>query len=111
MNYYVVWVDLAPGVRDLDFTDAVTAFASGLVKDGRMESYAITRRKFGFGPAELGEFEVRMAFRDLAQMDDAFSRVAVRDAAIEAVHSAVYEKVVNYKSALYRDFPDDVRIR
>lgn len=111
MNYYMVWVDLAPGVRDLEFTDAVNAFATGLVNEGRMESFSITRRKFGFGPAELGEFEIRMAFKDLAQLDYAFSRVAVRDAEIERVHAAVYGKVVNFKSALYRDFPDEVRAR
>jgi hypothetical protein len=44
-------------------------------------------------------------------MDAAFNMVATRSEPIEGIHAAVYSKVVNFKSALYRDFPDAVRVR
>lgn len=109
MDHYVVWVNLAPGVRDLELVAALDAYLGELQRDGRLERWQVFRRKFGFGPEALGEFQITMSFRDLAQMDRAFARAATRDAGIEPLHAAVYEKVCDYKSALYRDFPDAVR--
>jgi len=111
MNYYETWVDLLPGVRDLEFTDAVDRYLSKLVELGRIEGFSIKRRKFGFGPEGLGEFNITMSVQDLAQLDSAFMVVAERDGEIELLHAAVFSKVCNYKSALYRDFPDEVRKR
>lgn len=109
MNVYEVWVNLLPGVGDLEFVAAVKAYLDLLQSEGRMESYTIRRRKFGFGPSDLGEWNISMMFKDLAQLDSAFERAAKRDEEIERVHAAVYSKVCNYKSGLYRDFPDPVR--
>lgn len=111
MNTYEIWVDLAPGVRDLDFVDAVQAYLDHLQAAGNLAGYRIRRRKFGFGPDGLGEFNISVEFEDLAQMDRAFGQAATRDAEIEPLHAAVYEKVRSFRSALYRDFPDDVRVR
>ena len=63
----------------------------------------------GFGPDGLGEFYISIALQDLAQMDAAFFTAATRDDVVEPLHHAVYSRVTNYKSALYRDFPDEVR--
>jgi len=109
MNSYTIWVDLAPGARDLEFVAAVRAYCEAFIAQGQMERYRIQRRKFGFGPPELGEFMISLEFRDLAQMDAAFEAAARRAGELEALHHAVYSRVTRFRSGLFRDFPDPVR--
>ena len=109
MNHYEIWVDLVPGAKDFEFIRAVRAYLEHIQSQGKLETYTIRRRKFGFGPADLGEFHITISFRDLAQLDEAFFVAATRDDIVEPLHHAVYSRVCNYKSALYRDFPDEVR--
>ena len=109
MNYYEVWVNLAPGVGDLEFVASLQGYLGYLQQRGLMESFTIRRRKFGFGPEALGEWNITMAFRDLSHLDAAFLRVAQRDDEIESLHARVFSKVTDFKSGLYRDFPDEVR--
>ena len=111
MNTYEIWVNLAPGVRDLDFADAVAAFLGHLKDRGEIDSWRLRRRKFGFGPEALGEFNVSIECHDLDQLDQAFLHAATRGPEIEGLHAAVFSKVTNFKSGLYRDFPDAVRVR
>jgi len=94
----------------MEFIDAVHAYLGHIKSQGKLDSYTIRRRKFGFGPEGLGEFYISIAFRDLAQLDGAFFIAATRDATVEPLHHAVYSRVTNYKSGLYRDFPDEVRV-
>ncbi len=109
MNYYDIWVDLADSRRDVEFAAAVAAYLGHLRGAGKLESWTLARRKFGFGPEALGEFHIRIAFDDLAQMDAAFGVVATRAGEVERLHHPVYSMVKNFRSALYRDFPDPVR--
>ncbi len=111
MDCYAIWVDLAPGVDDLALVDALEAFLGYLKSHGRIENWSVQRRKLGFGPDGLGEFFLQLFFRDLAQLDSAFLRTATRDPEVEPLHAAVFSKVVNFRSALYRAFPDPVRMR
>lgn len=109
MDIYAIWVDLAPGAGDLEFVAALEKYLGCLRDDGRLDRWRVRRRKLGFGPHELGEFFIEIEFTDLQQLDRAFARVAVRDREIEALHEAVFSRVTNFRSALYRDFPDAVR--
>lgn len=109
MNYYDIWVNLKPGTNDMEFVRAVRAYLDLLVAEGDMVGYRIRRRKLGFGPDGLGEFNVSLEFETLAQIDEAFFDVAKRAGKMEELHYAVYSKVVDFKAALYRDFPDAVR--
>lgn len=109
MNYYEIWVNLAPGASDLELVKAIQDYLDHFKNQGKLDSYTIKRRKFGFSPPGLGEFYISIAFQDLAQMDNAFLGAATRDEVIEPLHHAVYSRVVDFKSALYRDFPDEVR--
>ncbi|MBX3097517.1 MAG: hypothetical protein KF812_11690 [Fimbriimonadaceae bacterium] len=109
MNSYVIWVNLAPGARDLDFLEAVKAYCGHFIREGQMEKYRIQRRKFGFGPESLGEFMLTLDFRDLTQMDQAFDAAARRSGELERLHHEVYSRVTGFKSGLFRDFPDPVR--
>lgn len=110
MNYYEIWVNLKDSRQDLEFCKAVDAYMGHLNSQGRLESWRITRRKFGFGPDGLPEFHISIAFKDLAQMDLAFSHVATRAGDVERLHHPVYSMVTDFKSALYRDFPDPERV-
>ncbi len=106
-----MWVDLAPGAKDLELSDAIHAYLGELQKRGAIEGFTLARRKFGFAPTGWGEFHVRVMVRDAAQLDEAFSHVAPREDPVEGLHHAVYSRVANFKSAYYRDFPDPVRRR
>jgi hypothetical protein len=111
MNTYEIWVDLAPGTTDLEFTHAVQAYLGMLQNEGKLERFRIRRRKLGFGPAELGEWNISIDFTGLAQVDEAFGAAARRAGDLEELHFAVYSRVRNFRSALYRDFPDPVRVQ
>lgn len=107
MDIYHIWCDLRPGVKDLDFTDAASAYLGSLVKNGQLSTYRITRRKLGLGgPAD---FHLMLEFDGLSQLDNAFKTVAARRGPVETFHQAVNSKVTNVSFALYRDFPDDFR--
>jgi hypothetical protein len=110
MNLYEIWVDLAPGAKDLELVDAMHAYLGYLKEHKKIDGYRISRRKFGFGPDLLGEFHITIECATLDQLDQAFLRVATRDAEIEPLHAAVYSRVTNYKAGLWRDFPDEVRL-
>jgi hypothetical protein len=109
MNSYEIWFNLAPGAKDLEVVAAIESYLGYLKERDLLVSYRIRRRKFGFGPEGLGEFNVTIDFHDLAQLDQAFLRAATRDAEVEPLHHAVFSRVVDFKSGLYRDFPDEVR--
>lgn len=110
MDTYVVWVNLAHGESDLALVDAVNAYLGYLKGEGLMEGWSMRRRKLGFGPSELGEFQITMEFLNLAQMDRCHDRVAQRSGDLEVLHAAVYSRVKDYRSGLYRDFPDASRL-
>ena len=109
MNLYHIWANLRPGVKDLDFVDAVHAYLGYIQKQGHIASYRITRRKFGFSPPGLMDFQIIIECENLQQLDDAFLLVATRDGEIEKLHGRVYGSVSEFASALYRDFQDSVR--
>ncbi len=111
MQHYHMWFNLKDSRTDLEFCAAVDAYLGHLKAEGKIDSWTLTRRKFGFGPPELGEFHVVVHAESLAQLDDAFSLVATRSGEVERLHRPVYSMVTDFKSALYRDFPDPERIR
>lgn len=110
MQYYQMWFNLIDSRRDVEFAHAVEAYMNHLKGDGRIEGWQLTRRKFGFGPAELGEFQCTVWTKDMAQLDLAFDLVATRAGQVERLHRPVYSMVKDFRSALYRDFPDPQRV-
>lgn len=111
MNIYHIWCSLKDGVKDTEFSDAVHAYLSHVVEQGEMEAYRITLRKLGLGPPGLPEWHIMLEFKDLTQLDDAFTHVSGRRDPVESFHHAVNSKVKDVVFALYRDFPDDHRVR
>lgn len=111
MDYYVIWFNLKDSHRDLEFAEAAAAYMNHLQTQGLIEGHRLARRKLGFGPAELGDFQLTIVTRDLTQLDSVFQRVAARDGETERLHARVYSSITDFRSALYRDFPDAVRQR
>lgn len=109
MDYLDIWCNLRDSGKDLEFCDNVSKYLGHLKSEGLIADFHIARRKFGFGPSELGEFHIRIEAQDLAQVDKAFNQVATRSGKIEDLHRPVFSMVKDLKSALYRDFPDPVR--
>ena len=109
MNYYTMWCNLRESHKDLEFARNVNAYLSHLQSNGHIEGWRLARRKFGFGPDGLGEFQITVWTKDLAQLDAAFGHVATRAGDVENLHRPVYSMVTDFKSALYRDFPDPQR--
>ena len=58
MDLYHIWCDLKPGVRDTAFSEAMSRYLDYLKAEKKIESWRLTRRKLGLGPAGIGEFHV-----------------------------------------------------
>lgn len=110
MDCYQIFVDLKPGVHDTTFTTALTAWLSQLEAQGHIEGWRLLRRKLGLGPPTLGEFQILIDTRDLAQLDQAFRVASARSDPAEAAHHGVNSLVCHFQAALYRDFPDAHRV-
>ena len=111
MDYYEAWFDLKNTAKDLEFSEKVDDYLGHLKDKGMIQGYRLVRRKLGFGPKELGEFRLTIEVEDLGQLDRAFLYAATRGPEIEPLHAGVYAAIKEVKFALYRDFPDEVRIK
>ena len=109
MDYLQIWCNLKDSSKDIEFCENLNSYLGYLKSEGLIADFQLTRRKFGFGPPEIGEFNISIAVNDLAQLDKAFNLVATRTGKVEEVHRPVFSMVRDLKSALYRDFPDPVR--
>jgi hypothetical protein len=111
MNIYHARCDLKVGVSDIAFREGVAKYLDHLRAQELIESWRLTRRKLGFGPADLGDFHLMIEVKDLAQLDRAFDHVAERSEPTETFHFGVNSLVQNVRFALYRDFTDPQRQR
>jgi hypothetical protein len=109
VDTYAIWVDLTDSSQDLEFARDLAAYMGALCERGAIEGYSLERRKLGFGPEGLGEFQIRIAVRDLAQLDQAFGHAVTRTEPFEPLHASVFHRVKNFRAGLYRDFPDPGR--
>lgn len=110
MDVYHIWFNLKPGVRDTEFARRASAYLSRLAGDGLIAGHRLTRCKLGFRPPALREFHMMIETTDMAQLDRAFATVASRSGPIEGLHAAVNQDATDVMFALYRDFPDGVRV-
>ena len=111
MDIYHAWCDLKPGASDITFAENVASYMGHLKEQGLIESWRLTRRKLGFGAPGLGEFHIMIEVKNLAQLEQAFERVAGRRDPVEGFHFGVNSLAQNAVFALYRDFPDAFRVR
>jgi Family of unknown function (DUF6614) len=110
MDIYHAFCDVKPGVSDTAFAENVASYMGHLKQQELIESWRLIRRKL-VGAAQPCEFHLMIEFRDLAQLERAFQRLAGRGEPVEGFHFGVNSLVQNAKFALYRDFPDAFRHR
>ncbi|MDP6532638.1 MAG: hypothetical protein QF845_05015 [Candidatus Marinimicrobia bacterium] len=106
MDIYHVWCNLIDSRKDDEFCAAVEAYLDYFKSDGLLDNYRITRRKLGFGPKELGEFHILIETKNMSKLEDVWRTVAQKDEPVVSLHKDVYSRVTDFRSALYRDFPD-----
>jgi hypothetical protein len=110
MDIYHIWADKAGDISDSDWVSNMKSFLQHLVDENKMVSYRITRCKMGFRSIQdLPEWHIMMEFTDMAQMDQAFRRVAPLEGELETKHRSFNQFVSgNIQHALYRDWPDQL---
>ena len=108
MDLYTIRADKQGDITDLEWVNGMRSFFDHLVSEGRMETYRITRCKMGFRSiADMPEWLIIMEFKNMAQMDDAFRRVAPLEGELEEKHKSFNQFVAgNIQHALFRDWPD-----
>ncbi|MDH5680624.1 MAG: hypothetical protein OEZ36_03485 [Spirochaetota bacterium] len=110
MEHYILWFNLKKSYGGKDFVLDLDEYMLTLQDKKLIAEYRIVRRKLGFGPPELGEFMVDIAFNDMAQLDNAFKTVIQgihEDNELEKLHRRVNSQVENFRTSLYRDYPDE----
>lgn len=107
-DLYTIWADKQGDISDQDWVTGMRSFFDHLVAEGHMLSYRITRCKMGFRSiADLPEWFIIMEFENMAQMDQAFQRVAPLEGELEEKHRSFNQFVAgNIQHALWRDWPD-----
>ena len=110
MDIYTIWANKEGDISDLEWVTNMKRFFDHLVSEDRMVSYRITRCKMGFRSiADMPEWMILMEFRDMAQMDSAFRRVAPLEGELEDKHRSFYQFVAgDIQHALFRDWPDQL---
>jgi hypothetical protein len=107
-DLYTIWADKEGDISDQEWVANMRGFLQHLVDEGRMLSFRITRCKMGFRSiADMPEWMIIMEFRDMAQIDEAFRRVAPLQGELENKHRSFNQFVAgNIQHALWRDYPD-----
>lgn len=108
-NLYTIWADKKGDISDIDWVNNMRGFLQHLVDEGKMLSFRITRCKMGFRSiTDLPEWMILMDFQSMAQMDEAFKRVAPLEGELESKHQSFNQFVdSNIQHALFRDWPDE----
>jgi hypothetical protein len=106
MDIYHIWADKEGDISDSDWVNNMKLFLDQLVVEGKMESYRITRCKMGFRSMDVPEWHIMMEFRNMAQLDSAFDRVAPLEGELEHKHRSFNQFVSGtIQHALFRDWP------
>ena len=107
-DLYTIWANKKGDIDDEDWVNGMRSFFDHLISEGKMESYRITRCKMGFHSIpDLPDWMIIMEFQNMAQMDEAFRRVAPRRGELEKKHRSFNQFVGDdIQHALFRDWPD-----
>ena len=107
-DLYTIWADKQGDISDLEWVNNMRGFLQHLVNEGKMLSFRVTRCKMGFRSiSDLPEWLIIMEFQDMAQLEQAFQRVAPKQGELEDKHRSFNQFVAgNIQHAYWRDFPD-----
>jgi len=107
MDYYHIWANKSSNITDLQWVNNMKGFLDHLVSESRMVDYKITRCKMGFRSiADLPEWHIVMIFKSMAQLENAFRRVAPLEGELEEKHNSFNQFVSgDIHHAYYSDWP------
>ena len=105
-DLYTIWADKEGDISDLEWVTGMKSFFDHLIEEGKMETYRITRCKMGFRSMDIPEWHIMMDFKDMAQLEAAFKRVAPQEGELETKHKSFNQFAENLQHAYYRDWPD-----
>jgi hypothetical protein len=108
MDIYHVWCDKKGDIKDTVWVKNMQSFLDHLVSENKMISYRITRCKMGFRSMDIPEWHIMMEFTDMAQLENAFKRVAPLEGDLETKHKSFNQFAENLQHAYYRDWPDQI---
>jgi hypothetical protein len=111
-DIYHIWANKKEGITDVAFANGMRGFLKQLQDEGKMNSFRITRCKLGFRSIQdLPEWHIMMEFDNMAQLDEAFTRVVPQKGELEKKHISFNKYVEDdIQHALYRDWPDAVNM-
>ena len=107
MDYYMIWANKEGDISDIDWVNNMKSFLDHLVSEGKMVDYKVARCKMGFrSVADMPEWQITMMFNDMAQLEEAFKRVAPKEGELEAKHVSFNQFVSDdIQHALFSDWP------
>jgi len=106
MDYYHVWANKSGEITDLEWVNNMKGFLDHLVNESKIVEYKITRCKMGFASIpDLPEWHIIMTVKSMAQLENAFRRVAPQEGELEEKHKSFNQFVTSIKHAYYSDWP------
>lgn len=105
MDIYHIWADKKGDITDTEWVSNMKKFLQQLVDERKMISFRVTRCKMGFRSLDIPEWHIMMEFNNMAQLEEAFQRVAPLEGELEDKHRSFNQFVGdNIQHAYYRDW-------
>jgi hypothetical protein len=105
MDIYHIWADKKGDITDSEWVGNMKKFLQQLVDERKMISFRVTRCKMGFRSLDIPEWHIMMEFNNMAQLEEAFQRVAPLEGELEDKHRSFNQFVGdNIQHAYYRDW-------
>ena len=105
MDIYHIWADKKGDITDTEWVSNMKKFLQQLVDERKMISFRVTRCKMGFRSLDIPEWHILMEFNNMAQLEEAFQRVAPLEGELEDKHRSFNQFVGdNIQHAYYRDW-------
>ena len=105
MDIYNIWADKKGDITDTEWVSNMKKFLQQLVDERKMISFRVTRCKMGFRSLDIPEWHIMMEFNNMAQLEEAFQRVAPLEGELEDKHRSFNQFVGdNIQHAYYRDW-------
>lgn len=105
MDIYHIWADKKGAITDTEWVSNMKKFLQQLVDERKMISFRVTRCKMGFRSLDIPEWHIMMEFNNMAQLEEAFQRVAPLEGELEDKHRSFNQFVGdNIQHAYYRDW-------
>ncbi len=109
MTIYHCMIDLKPGANAIAFAHAVQTWFEMLKSAGKIENWALQRRKLHLAGPGFADFLLTIDLQDLAQLDLAFEHLGAHQDASLRAYEQMHGMIDRFEVGLYRRYPDSMR--